>query len=377
MTRASLAFLASASLIACNEADGSQVTRVRPAAVAPSADAPAVVEERGRHPADIREDAEESAAALKAKTKVKVNTKKADDEWVPKEFTAGLAKWKDTGVYVDGKPVGFLAYGELPIGCKASWFREKVSANKRAGTNDPGWTWARMRYFKFTDYLRSVGVDPGKVKALHVYGPKLTETLVVTGRDLRSPDANKFYFTFGSITTGKALPHAPEGFGTGRMGDKITGVMVYIEKKPPTWIDGEGIFLDGVEQTGVPYYGEPVRGGVRIYLDDKLATIIKRQELDPKLATPGADGEPQWKLAEFLTRHGVDLRRVVEMWTIENETRSHKFSKRELDSLTFEASSRSSGGVLVGDKDVPANAIALHSRALRPSDMPLPEQDDE
>jgi len=371
MTRASLAFLASASLIACNEADGSQVTRVRPAAVVPSADAPAVVEDPGRHPADIREDAEESAAALKTKAK------KADSEWVPKEFSAGLSKWKDTGVYVDGKPVGFLSFGELPIGCKTSWFRERVSADKRAGTNDSGWTWARMRYFKFTDYLRAVGVDLAKVKALHVYGPKLTETLVVTGRDLLSPEANKFYFTFGGITSGKALPHAPENFGTGRVGDKITGVMVYVEKKPPVLIDNEGIFLDGVEQTGVPYYGEPVRGGVRVYLDDKLATVIKRQELDPKLATPGADGEPQWKLAAFLTSHGVDLRRVVEMWAIDNETRSHKFSKTEVTSLTFEASSRSSGGVLLGDKDVPANAIALHSRALRPSDMPIPEQDDE
>ena len=48
-----------------------------------------------------------------------------------------------------------------------------------------------------------------------------------------------------------------------------------------------------------------------------------------------------------------------------------------MTSLTFEASSRSSGGVLLGDKDVPANAIALHSRMVRPSEMPIPTQEDE
>jgi len=37
--------------------------------------------------------------------------------------------------------------------------RGKVSANKRAGTNDPGWTWARQRYYKLTDYLKAIGVD--------------------------------------------------------------------------------------------------------------------------------------------------------------------------------------------------------------------------
>jgi hypothetical protein len=367
------ALLAAVSLLACRDADGSQDTRLRPAPVTPSPNAPKVVDDLGPHPADDRVNPQQLADEQKDKNK----GDHQDSEWVPKEFAGGMARWKDTGVYVDGKPVGFLTFGELPIGCKTSWLRDKVSAEKRYGTNDPGWKWARKRYFKFTDYLTAVGVDLRKVKELHVYGAKTSQTLIVTGDELRSPAANDFWFWFGSNTSGKPIPHAPDRFGNSRVGDKINGVMVYIDKKPPTLVENDGLYLDGVPQEGVPYYGEPIRGGVRVYLDDKLATIIKRQELDPKQATKTADGEPQWGLVDFLTAHGVDTKKVVEMWTIRDDKRSEKFSGAELPKLMFQASSQSKGGVLVGDKLVLANVLALHTRALKPSEMPLPEQDDE
>jgi len=373
MHRSRFALLAVLALASCNEANGSNESRLRPAAVVPSADAPRVIDDVGPHPGDDRVNPQQLADDRRDKKK----GDRQDSEWVPKEFTAGMSRWKDTGVYVDGKPLGFLTWGELPVGCKVSWLRDKVSADKRYGTDDPGWRWSRKRYYTFNDYLRAIGVDIRKVKELHVYGPKPTQTLIVTGKDLQSRAANKFWFWFGGITSGKALPHAPENFGNGRVADKISGVMVYIDKKPPKLVEDEGLFLDGVEQTGVPYYGEPIRGGIRVYLDDKLATIIKRQELDPKQAAAGSDGEPQWKLAGFLTGHGVDLKHVVEMWAVQGDRRAQKFSAAELATMTFEAGSQSKGGILLGDKQLLANVLALHSRALAPADMPVPEQDDE
>lgn len=368
------ALLAALSLASCNEADGSHETHLRPASVVPSATAPEVVEDIGPHPGDDRVNPQQLADERRKDVK---KGDRQDSEWVPKEFTAGLAKWKDAGVYVDGKPLGFLTWGELPVGCKVSWLHDKVSADKRYGTNDPGWKWARKRYYKFNDYLKAIGVDIRKVKELHVYGPKPTQSLIVTGKDLQSPAANDFWFWFGANVSGKPIPHAPENFGNSRTADKISSVMVYIDKKPPTLVENEGLFLDGVEQTGVPYYGEPIRGGVRIYLDDKLATIIKRQELDPKQATKGPDGEPQWKLVEFLTSHGVAWKPVAELWVIRDEKRSEKFSAAELPAMMFEASSQSKGGVLLGDKQVLANVIALHTRHLTREDMPILEQPDE
>src|SRR5262245_54175352 len=50
---------------------------------------------------------------------------KDDSEWVPAEFKQGMARWKDTGVYLDGKPIGFLAFGELPITLKPTWVKDK------------------------------------------------------------------------------------------------------------------------------------------------------------------------------------------------------------------------------------------------------------
>ena len=139
-----LALLA-ASLVACRDADGSQEVRLRPAPVAPSPSAPQVSDDRGPHPADTRV-LPTDVPGDNARDGRKGDQK--DSDWVPKEYAGGMARWKDTGVYVDGKPLGFLTWGEMPIGCKPSWLKSKVSADKRYGTSDPGWRWERKRYYE-------------------------------------------------------------------------------------------------------------------------------------------------------------------------------------------------------------------------------------
>ncbi|MBL0213303.1 MAG: hypothetical protein IPQ07_05430 [Myxococcales bacterium] len=304
---------------------------------------------------------------------------KNDSEWVPAEFKKGAARWKDIGVYVDGKPIGFLSFGELPITLKPTWVKDKVSAEKRPGTDDPGWRWAQQRFYKFTDYLKAVGIDAAKVKELHVVGPKFSQTTIVTGKDLKSKASDEFMFRFGGNTFGKAIPHSLSTFGNGKVPDKIAGVMIYITKKPPTLVRNEGLFLDGVEQNGVPYYGEPIRGGIRVYLDDKVATIIKRQDLDVSKATKSADGELHWKLVDVLTAQGVVLDKARELWVIRDELRQDKpFSATELPNITFTASSQAKGGIMIslGDKSLRANALALHTRVLDPAEIPVVTADD-
>ena len=303
---------------------------------------------------------------------------KEDSEWVPNEHKQGMARWKDIGVYVDGIPVGFLSWGELPVSMPVTWIKDKVSARKRPGTNDPGWKWAQQRFYKFTDYLKAVGVDVRKITEIHVYGPKLSQTLIVSGKELSGPRASEFLFRFGADTGGKAIPQAPGDFGNGKTADKITSVSVYITKKPPTLIRNAGLELDGVMQTGVPYYGDPVRGGVRIYLDDKLAAIIKRQELDVKKAVnAGQAGEPVFKLSDVFAAQGVDTRKVVEAWVIRDERFNEKISAADFANLTFTAGAQAKGGVLLGDNKYKANAISLHTRALADKDIPRPTEWDD
>jgi hypothetical protein len=301
----------------------------------------------------------------------------SDAEWVPAEHKSGAARWKDTGVYLDGKPIGFLTWGELPLALKPVWLRDKVSANKRAGTDDPGWRWMQQRFYRFTDYLIAMGVDLKRVKEVHVYGPRFSNSIVATRDDLLSPVARDFLFHFGGSVYGKAIPRTPERFALGNPPDKISGVMIYVDKAPPKYIRGVGFELDGHPQENVPYFGDPVRGGVRVYLDDRLAAVIKRQELDPKAAKPAPDGELRWSFAATLAAQGVDLAKVVELHVIRNERRAETIPRQQLAELTFEASAQARGGLLLGEERYRANAIALHTRAIAPSELPYVTPDDE
>jgi len=297
--------------------------------------------------------------------------------YVPAEFKAGMARWKDTGVYLDGKPIGFMQFGELPIALKPVWVKEKVSQDKPPGCPSClAWKWTEERFYRFNDYLKAIHVDPASIKMMHVYGPKYTQTIAVTGADLTSAAGKEFMFRFGDLVDGKPIPHVPPHFGNGKQPDKLSAVMIYINKKPPT-ITEDGIMLDGVDQIGVPYYGEPIRGGVRIYLDDMLAAIIKRQDLDVKKATKTPDNELHWSFGEFLTSSGVDTSKIVEGWIIRDDRRQERIAWNDLKAMTFTASSQAHGGVLLGDKNIRASAIALHTRTIAPSELPVIRPEEE
>lgn len=301
------------------------------------------------------------------------------NDYVPNEFKAGMSRWKDTGVYLDGKPIGFVQFGELPITLKPTWIKDKVSVDKPPDCpieQCPGWKWSKHRSYNFVEYLKAIGVDIRSVKMMHVYGPKLSDSIAVTGADLTSKAASEFWFRFGGLVSGKAIPHVPPSFGNGRSPDKMSGVMIYVKKKPPT-ITRDGVELDGVPQTGVPYYGEPVRGGVRVYLDDRLVAIIKRQELDVARAQKAQDGELHWSFKEFLADHSVDTSNVQEGWIIRDDRRTEVIAWDQLGAMRFSAGTQARGGVLLGDAGLRANAIALHSRRIARSELPVIEPDEE
>ncbi len=357
-----------AALVACKgNSDKTEPPTLRSAAVVPTTTPTTTTTPTPSTPSDPNKP---------AKVTDKKKGDQQDDEWVPAEFKSGAARWKDTGVYLDGKCIGFLSWAELPIGLKPTWMKDKISANKRPGSKDLGWRWGQQRYYRFTDYLTAMGIDIKTVKELHVYGPKLSNSVVATTKDLLSPAAKDFLFRFGSNVAGKAIPHVPEAFGHGNPPDKLASLMIYVEKEPPQ-LKEDGFYLKDVYQQGVPYHGEPLRGGVRVYLDNRLAAIIKRQELDPKKATKAANGELQWSFAEFLTGQGVDFKNVAELYVIRDEMRAEKLAGSDIQSMTFQASAQAKGGVYLTDKLLRTNAIALHTKPVAPEDMPFVTTDDD
>ena len=373
--------LAVSLLGSCKDATGDQKKPSSGSAKAPTKTAPIdAAADEGPEPLETTWDKIEQFREERKAEQAKKDGAKGDgqdEEWTPAEFKAGMARWKDVGVYVDGKPMGFLQFGELPIALKPTWVKDKVSAEKRPGTDDPGWRWAQQRFYRFDEYLKAIGVDVRQVKELHVYGPKLTQTLIVTAKDLRSPKVKDFLFRFGANTSGKPIGAIPEAFGNGKIADKISAVMVYLKKKPPQLVRNEGMFLDGVEQMGVPYFGDPIRGGVRVYRDDKLVAIIKRQELDAAKATKSATGALTWKLADVLAAQGVKLDGVAEMWVVRNELRAEKFPGTAIADMTFAASSQAKGGLELGPDRIKTNAIAFHSKPVPQEDIPAITPDDE
>lgn len=300
-----------------------------------------------------------------------------DPDYVPAEHKSGAAKWKDTVVYVDGQPRGVLSFGELPVPLEPAWHEEKANAEIRPNSNDPGFVMVKKRRYRFTDYLKAIGVDVAAVKAIHIYGPKFTDSIVATGAQLRSKAGAELTFRFGGETGGKALPSAPMGFGNGRSPDKVSSVMVYIKRKPPTLIPQKGYFLDGKKVEGVPYYGEPLRGGVRIYLDNQIVATIKRQELKPEMAEKLPDGTLRWKLHDFLKAQGIDDTGVTQAWVIRDERRQETLSDAELAGVTFEAAPQAHGEVVIGTGKLRAQALALHRKPVTKADLPviLPEEE--
>jgi hypothetical protein len=300
------------------------------------------------------------------------------DAYIPAEFKSGAEKWRDTGVYLDGKPIGMLSFAELPLTLAPTWVPVRMSAEKRADKpEEEGWRMGKQRRYKFTDYLRSLGVDPSTIKELHLYGSKASDSVVVTGKDLTSPAADEFFFRFGGRVYGKALPSMPANFGNGKSPDKITSVMIYVKKTPPELVRNEGFFLDGVEQKGVPYFGEPLRGGVRVYLDNRLVAYIKRQDLPTASATADDAGNLHWKLYEVLAGQGVDTSKIAEGWVIREEQRKERLSGAELSTMTFEAGSQAKGRIQLGPQKLAVQSLALHSTPIDPATFPKRDPENE
>ncbi len=293
------------------------------------------------------------------------------------EGQKGNKRWRDTGVYLDGVPIAMLNFGEMPLGLAPVWIEDRVSVDIEPGKPGPGYKIVKQREYRFTDYLRALHVDLAKVKELHVLGPKFTDSIVVGGAELRKR-GKSFLFRFGAEVGGKAIPVVPDKFGNGRSPDKVSAVMIYIDKKPPV-IDQElGMVLDGKVITEVPYFGLPLRGGVRVYQNDRIALHIKRPLL--RKTTPAghdADGTPRWNLLAVLKENGVATDKIVEAWVIRHERWQERLDRAALEQLTFVLPEKGSGNILLGDGKILAQSISLRAKPVKPSDLPqiLPDED--
>lgn len=161
--------------------------------------------------------------------------------------------------------------------------------------------------------------------------------------------ADDLLFKFSGETFGKPVPLLRE-IDAGTSFDDLRALTIYRTRTPPRLTAEHTLELDGRPVRGIPYHGEPLREGIRIYVDDRLVTVLKRNQL----AT--AD---RWRLRDVLTRHGILAERVARADLIYEELRTQTL--RDPD-ITFAFNQGASGEILVGPAATPANAIALYTR---------------
>lgn len=280
-------------------------------------------------------------------------------------------KWKDTTVYVDGKPVGVLGFGELPASLKPVWVDEQHSAEIEPGSHSPGFVTVKSRRYRFIDLLRAYGVDVKRVNQIHLMGPKTSEVIIASGAELRSKNGQNFMFRFGSNVGGKAIPVVPPNFGNHYMPDKVAVVMVYVDKKPPELVPGEGLYLDGKPVDGVAYFGEPIRGGIRLYVDDRMAVQVKQvvlRSLKPKEV--GEHGLARYALLPLLESRGVDTSKLVDGVIIADEEWKRRLTRAELERATVAMGDRHVNEVAIDGQKFNAQAVALHSHQLGDDETP-------
>jgi hypothetical protein len=91
---------------------------------------------------------------------------------------------------------------------------------------------------------------------------------------------------------------------------------------------------------------------VRVYLDNRLVAVLKRNQL-------AAGSSTRWNLGDMLERQGVPTARIARLELIHDESRTAKLAWGAID---FEFNPAASGEVRLGEKALPANSIALFTR---------------
>ncbi len=176
----------------------------------------------------------------------------------------GQRKLPDSPVFVDDKLVGFLTITDLP-----PWLKPEVSFSEGVPVHK----------FSYTDYIQSLGIPISKVKAVLLHGGR-QQIARIPGSALPKLRGKKWQFRFGTHLGGKplALWSPPSQFNV--MPDMIHKMTIVVDKPLPRLHPTSKTRV--VDDKGADYKTPQIRGGVRIYVDGKLVTLVKRNILQAR-----------------------------------------------------------------------------------------------
>ena len=280
----------------------------------------------------------------------------------------GFKSFKETWIYVDGDPVAAMLVPELPD-IPVAWTLQQEDLDFVLGQPGSHIRKFYVRRWRLTDYLQALGIPLKKIKMVYLHGG--SGVIAVPGDVLRKfSDGLRFDLTGMDKTKSRFfLPSDMPHFGGF---DRYAGVSVLINK-PVLDVDiHKKLIQDGVAVVGIPYHGNPERGGIRIYRDGRLALVIKRNTL-------GAIGrvtptEPRWDFAAVLKANGASDQAVAAADIVYKGVRTRVEGKL-FTNLQFATNSQASGEILLGAEALPANAILMYSKGHVPADKPEPPEE--
>jgi hypothetical protein len=297
------------------------------------------------------------------------------DKWQdPEAGGRAFTAFKETWVYVDGVAKGVLLAPELPVTMPRAWKDDVESLDFKPGDPGPHTRKIQTLRWRLADYLKIIGVDLKKVKVVYIHGNGYVR---ITGDQLRKfADGITFDLTGNDMS--KTRFYWPAAMKTNTSYDRYAAVSVFIDKPELELDRHNNPFIDGVEVNGIPYHGTPERGGFRVYVDDQLAMVIKRNELGAQGRTNPDDkaGEPRWSMQKLLEARGLKVEPVAADYVISQTLTMQKrkrLDETQVKDLTFTAPSNSSAGIVLGTDQLTGGcAIRLYTKGHVPPDRPLP-----
>jgi len=268
----------------------------------------------------------------------------------PPAHGAGRDRWRGGGVYLDGVPIGALRYAELPDGLEPIWELQRRRLPFKQG-EEPRYEETKVARYRVTDYLQALGVRLDDVTEVHLLGAR--DSAIVLSRDDLRRHADEVLFKFAGGNFGKAIPIVRE-VPVGTSFDGLLAMTIYVKKTPPRLTADQTLELDGVPQRGIPYYGQPLREGIRVYVDNRMVAVLKRN-LIAGTSVPST----RWRLGEVLAQQGVATSEIERVELIYEEARTAKLAFTGVD---FAFNPASSGEIVVGTQNLPANALALYTK---------------
>ncbi|MEO1420239.1 MAG: hypothetical protein AAFU66_04695 [Pseudomonadota bacterium] len=269
----------------------------------------------------------------------------------------GGGRGRISSVYLDGKPLAAIRYGELPKGLGVVWYSY--------GIRDTTGEFPRFRAFRLADYLELLGVDIAKLKGIFLTAGRTTRISYLAPKELLKYRKGMF-FSFSGGTAGRAQMRYAKGVKTNDQIDKLLNVYLFRDVEAPTWDPARQLFEhQGKRMSKMPAVRQkfPARA-TRIYFNDRLLTHVQRRQL----RTPGAADEEEptdshsMSVVDYLKKQELSVRAIRRVEVVANDQTVLELSQKKARQYRISVKPGSGGWATVRPGDHLAQAIRAYTR---------------